>query len=143
MSEAKKITGGCLCGSVRFELTAAPHLAYYCHCSMCRRWSGTPATAAATVSAEHFSFTGFEPVAYRSSDSLERLFCGKCGSPIVCRSPGATKYIDFSLGSLDDPEAIIPGFHQHVSSQVGWYELADELPRHESSAPELGSLWSD
>ncbi len=136
------ITGGCLCGAVRFRVTAKPLAAYYCHCSMCRRNSGGGLfLASATVSTEGFSFTKGKPAVYESSPGNLRLFCGACGSPVGAQGAEDPKLIDVNLGCLDDPNLIKPEFHQHTSSQVSWHETADDLPRHAESAPELTALW--
>ncbi len=135
-------TGGCLCGAVRYRITAKPIAAYYCHCSMCRRNSGGGMfLASATVSIEGFTFTKGKPAAYESSPGNLRLFCGACGSPLGCRVAEDPKLIEFHLGCLDDPNLITPELHQFTSSQVSWCEIDDGLPRHAEGAPELDKLW--
>lgn len=134
-------TGGCLCGAVRFRVTAAPLAAYYCHCTMCQKSSGGPFMVGATVPMEAFAWTEGEPRAYRSSPDVLRLSCAACGSVLGARSPGESKLIDLSLGCLDDPNAIRPQFHMFTSSQVGWCKVEDGLPRHPDFAPELERLW--
>ncbi len=137
-------TGGCLCGAVRFRVTAKPLAAYYCHCSMCRRASGGGLfLASATVSMEGFAFTKGEPAAYESTPGNLRLFCGACGSPLGARVAEDAKLIEVNLGCLDDPNAIRPEFHTFTSTQVSWCEIDDGLPRHAEGAPELGKLWGE
>lgn len=136
------ITGSCLCGAVRFQVTAKPLAAYYCHCSMCRRNSGGGMFAAgATVPIERFAFTKGAPTAYESSPGNLRLFCGTCGSPLGARVAEDPKLMEFFLGCLDDPDLIKPEFHQFTSSQVSWCEMDDDLPRHAEGEPELEKLW--
>ena len=130
------ISGGCLCGAVRFRVTAEPVAAYYCHCRMCQRTSGAPLTASATVPIEGFAFTKGEPAVYQSSANLVRLFCGTCGCQLAARHPVDPKLMDFNLGCLDDPEAIKPNYHVFTSSRIGWFEVADDLPRHAEQEPE-------
>ncbi len=74
--------GGCLCGAIRFQVTAKPLAAYYCHCRMCQRNGTGPFAAGATVPIDDFTFTKGKPAAYESSPGLMRLFCGTCGSPL-------------------------------------------------------------
>ncbi len=64
------ISGGCLCGAVRFRVTAKPVAAYYCHCTMCQKNSGGPFMPSATVPIEAFAFTKGEPKVYESSPGL-------------------------------------------------------------------------
>ena len=135
-------TGGCLCGGVRFRVTAKPLAAYYCHCSMCRRTSGGGMfLASATVSIAGFAFTKGKPAAYESTPGNLRLFCGACGSPLGARVAEDPKLIEVNLGCLDDPNLITPELHQFTSSQVSWCEIDDGLPRHAEGAPELDKLW--
>ncbi len=136
-------TGGCLCGAVRFRVTAKPVAAYYCHCTMCQKDGGGPFMASATVPIEAFAFTKGEPKAYESSPGFVRLSCGECGSALGFQAKDNPKLADFSLGCLDDPNAIRPEFHMFTSTQVSWCEMADGLLRHAESAPELDKLWTE
>ena len=136
------ITGGCLCGAVRFQVTAKPLAAYYCHCSMCRRNSGGGLfLASATVPLEGFAFTNGKPAAYESSPGNLRLFCNACGSPLGARVAEDPKLVEVHLGCLDDSNLIKPELHIFTSSQVSWHEIEDDLPRHAEGAPELEKLW--
>ncbi len=135
------ISGGCLCGAVRFRVTARPFAAYYCHCTMCQRNGGGPFMVGATVPIEAFAFTKGEPKVYESSPGFVRLSCDECGSALGFQAKDNPKLADFCLGSLDDPNAIKPEFHMFTSTQVSWCEMADGLPRHDEGAPELEKLW--
>ncbi len=135
VEETTPITGGCLCGAVRFRVTVKPVAAYYCHCTMCQKNSGGPFTAGATVPIEAFAFTKGEPKAYESSPGFVRLSCSACGSALGFQAKNDPKWADFSLGCLDDPNAIRPELHQFTSTQVSWCEMADGLQRHAESAP--------
>lgn len=136
-------TGGCLCGAVRFRVSAEPLAAYYCHCTMCQRNGGGPFMVGATVPVEAFALTEGEPAAYESSPGFLRLFCSHCGSPLGARAKTDPKLADFSLGCLDDPRDIRPTFHLFTSSQVNWCKIADHLPRFADSEPELHKIWTD
>lgn len=135
--------GGCLCGAVRFRVSAEPVESGYCHCTMCQRNSGGPFQVGATVPIEAFAFTKGEPKAYESSPGFMRLFCSECGSPLGFQAKDKPKLAHFNLGCLDDPNAIKPLFHMYTSTQVNWCDIADELPRHAEVAPESGQLWSE
>ena len=141
VEETTPITGGCLCGAVRFQITAKPLAAHYCHCTMCQKWTGGPFEVGATVPFEGFSFTKDEPAAYESSPGNLRLFCGTCGSPLAARAAEDPKLILVHLGCLDDPNLFKPTVHSFTASQVSWCEIDDGLPRHAHSAPEIGKLW--
>ncbi len=135
-------TGGCLCGAIRFRVTAKPLAAYYCHCRMCQRNGGGPFMAGATVPIEDFTFTKGKPIAYESSPGNVRLSCGTCGSPLGLQATESPTLVDFLLGQLDDPNAIKPEFHVYTASAVSWCHVADDLPQHTENAPVLAELWS-
>ena len=141
MAEHLTLEGGCLCGAVRFQITAKPLETHYCHCTMCQKESGGPFTVGATVPFEGVTFTKGKPAAYESSPGNLRLFCGACGSYLGARVAEDPKLIIFALGCLDDPNLIKPESHEFTSSQVSWCEIDDGLPRHAESSPEVTKLW--
>jgi len=124
------LTGGCLCGDVRYRITAAPVEALYCHCRMCQRAHGAPVIAWLTVPLDAFAVTKGNPVAYRSSAKAFRHFCGSCGTPLTWREADNPRLVDVSIGSLDNPEAIAPTMHVWTDSRIAWFESADHLPRY-------------
>jgi hypothetical protein len=134
------LSGGCLCGNVRYRITGAPLEALYCHCRMCQRAHGAPVIAWVTVALATFEVLSGDPVAYRSSANALRHFCGRCGTPLTWRSTENPKLIDVSITTLDNPEAVEPGLHLWTDSQLAWFEIADQLlryPTNERRKPEL------
>lgn len=125
------ITGGCLCGAIRYEVTEPDLGAMFCHCSMCRRFSGAPLVAGITVLRDATRWIEGEPKYYRSSKIAERGFCGDCGTSLVYRSLIGewTKWYLLFTGSLDEPEKFPPVFHLGVESQLSWIELHDNFKR--------------
>ena len=90
MSDQAKITGGCLCGAVRYEVTRLPgDSAYYCHCRMCQKALGALFGCFVRFSGpnidDRFKFTRTPPEYYKSSAWAERGFCPDCGTPLVIR----------------------------------------------------------
>lgn len=97
-------TGQCLCGAVRVTVTAPPHEVNACHCSMCRRWTGS-ALVSLDVPEAQLRIEGIEAVkCYTSSDWAQRCFCGTCGSALWYRltAPGAPTDYYMAAGLLDD-----------------------------------------
>ena len=127
--------GGCLCGAVRYRISAEPHHAGYCHCRMCQRSAGAPVVAWLTGPSAAFAWISGEPAVYRSSPKAERLFCPRCGTQLVFREPADPDRLDVTLASLDDPEAVRPGHHIWTSSRIGWFDVADDLPRYPEGGP--------
>jgi hypothetical protein len=123
-------TGGCLCGAVRYRITAAPVEALYCHCRMCQRAHGAPVIAWITVALDSFAVTAGRPTAYPSSAKASRHFCGRCGTPLTWRATDNPRLVDISIATLDNPEAVEPALHLWTESQISWFEIADHLPRY-------------
>jgi hypothetical protein len=122
--------GGCACGAVRYRLRATPFDAGYCHCGICRRTSGAPVMAFASVPLEALEITAGTPRRRRSSSFGERWFCADCGSPLAMCVDYQPQTIDITLASLDEPTAVVPGFHLFFADRIGWFDTADVLPRH-------------
>ena len=129
------LEGGCLCGAVRYRISAEPHHAGYCHCRMCQRSAGAPVVAWLTGPSDGFAWISGEPAVYRSSPKAERLFCPRCGTQLVFREPADPDRLDVTLASLDDPAAVRPGHHIWTSSRIGWFDVADDLPRYPEGGP--------
>lgn len=124
------LTGGCLCGAVRYRLMSAPFDAGWCHCRTCQLNSGSPAMAFASVPSENYVIeSGADAIRrHRSSEKAERWFCGQCGTPLLFREDGGATH-DFSLATLDRPDAVAPSFHIYCDSRIAWADIADDLPR--------------
>ena len=135
------MTGGCLCGAVRYEVAAEPVYIGHCHCRSCQRASGAGhATyvgvprAALTVRGE----TRFYALTGGSGRQALRHFCPVCGSQLFGTGemdPGtATLY----AGSLDDPSAIRPDAAINVRSRQPWDRVAGGLPEFDGMPPGAG-----
>ena len=126
--QAKRITGGCLCGAVRYEASETPLRTGFCHCRMCQKSNGTPFAVGVYFHNAAFRFTRGEPKLYRSSDTAERGFCSVCGSRLIFR-PLDGPLVAVEAGSLDHPEEISPEYHTGVEGWLPWLKLDDKLPR--------------
>lgn len=122
-----RLTGGCQCGAVRYELMEPPVRACICHCRMCQKAAGQPFMAFATVKQEHLNWTRGTPGTYRSSNLAQRGFCKDCGTPLTFKFEGDE--ISVTTGSLDDPMAAPPTVQYGVESMVAWCATLGDLPR--------------
>ena len=116
--------GGCLCGQVRYRSTGAPSFPHYCSCRMCQRASGAPIVAWVEFPRDSLSFTGpgGAPPLYRSSETMQRGFCLRCGGTICSIEDGSEKtYI--TVASLDDPDAIVPASQSFPESAPVWLKV--------------------
>ena len=122
--------GGCLCGAVRYRVTAAPELVCHCHCTLCRRAAGAPVVTWATVAGEGFEIIRGTPASYSWSPRTKREFCGRCGSQLTFRFMGRST-VDFTVATLDRPEVLEPDCHVWNAAHLPWMRMDDGLPRHE------------
>jgi hypothetical protein len=131
------LTGGCMCGAVRYELQSEPFDCGYCHCRTCQLNSGAPVMAFASVANGDWLVTqGSDRIRRRRSSSFaERLFCGACGTPLAIDYDIQPETFDFSVATLDDPDAIAPEFHIFWASKLSWFQPADDLPKHDKVRP--------
>lgn len=129
--------GGCLCGKVRYRISAAALEAGYCHCRMCQRNSGAPVVAWTTFPVTSFSWTAEPPSTYTSSPTVRRHFCANCGSYLVFRHQGSAE-VSVNTASLDDPAAFPPRMHIFVESRIPWFQTHDDLPQQVGYGTLLG-----
>jgi hypothetical protein len=127
--------GGCLCGRVRFRVTAGPLDSGYCHCRMCQRNTGAPTVAWVTFPATSFSWIGAEAGTYVSSPRVQRQFCATCGSYLVFRNADFPTEISVNTASFDDPSAFPPQKHIFAETRISWFHTRDELPMYAGYSP--------
>ena len=138
----KGMEGGCACGTVRYELRSAPFDTGWCHCRTCQLNSGSPAMVFASVPEGDLVWIrgGDKVKTFRSSSFGHRAFCGECGTPFLMKVDHQPETVDFSVATLDEPEAVVPGFHIFYTSRIAWFETSDDLPRHEKFRPDTRGL---
>jgi hypothetical protein len=132
------LKGSCLCGAVKYEVSGEPTRFYHCHCSRCRKATGTG----------HASNLFLQPGALRWLSGEEQVrafkvpearrfttqFCATCGS----RLPRQAKDSDMVMipaGSLDDAAPIMPQARIFSGSRANWSCTDDELPAHPELPP--------
>ena len=136
MSKNIKLTGGCLCGALRYETYESPKRTGYCHCTLCQRSSGAPVLAYATIPIDGFVLRQGDPARYASSKHGERWFCHHCGTQIAYCDKDNPTSVDINVGGLDNPELVSPQCHIFESSRISWFDTADQLPRYAGAEPE-------
>jgi len=129
--EARTVPGGCLCGSVRFQIEFPTLVCAHCHCSMCRRAHGAGYVTWAVVPYERFKLLAGADrlVRFRSSDHGTRSFCGTCGSTLFCESTRQPEVIDVVLANVEGPIDLAPQAHFYFDDRADWVQVADDLPR--------------
>ena len=127
------LTGGCLCGGVRFEIDAPPESASYCHCTRCQRRTGTASSAQARIAPGSFQLRSGEELVreYRLEDGWAKCFCATCGSQLWSRNP-ETGQLGVRLGAFDRDPGIRPQYRQFVAYAAPWEAIPEDgLPRHD------------
>jgi hypothetical protein len=126
---AAQLTGACLCGGVRFEVSEPLVSASYCHCTRCQRRTGTAASAQGRVAPGSLRVTSGEELirAYDPGDGgFLKLFCSQCGSALWSRSPEDPEVMSVRLGILDSDPGIRPSYRQFVAYAAPWEPLPDD-----------------
>jgi hypothetical protein len=127
------LRGSCLCGAVRYELTEAPVWAHACHCSRCRKTSGSAFTPNLFVKLDALRFTqGADQLREFTPPDAERfnhVFCATCGSTLPFRNP-SRGLAGVPMGTLDVDPAYALRAHIFVDSKASWEEIRDGLPQH-------------
>ena len=130
-------TGKCLCGQVEVTITGEINDIIHCHCSLCRKNSGTAYATNGFINASEFEITSgkdklsqfsFKPGRYR-------YFCTCCGSPVYSANEQDPARFRIRLGILDSDISERPISHNFVSSKANWEELDANLPRYDSFEP--------
>jgi hypothetical protein len=126
------ITGGCMCGAVRYEAVGEPFWVGHCHCSSCRRHTGAPVVTFVSFKEEQVTFTEGERRIYNSSPGVGRAFCGHCGTTLTWEGVWGDfgPIVEFHISSLDNPVAFVPQSHVFHEERIAWFDVADALPRY-------------
>jgi hypothetical protein len=133
------LTGGCLCGGVRFELSEPPVSAGYCHCTRCQRRTGTAASASAQIAPGSLRITAGEELirSYEPpSGGFGKDFCSACGSALWSRDPADSEVRGVRMGAFDADPGVRPAYRQFVAYAAPWEPIPDDgLPRYPESRP--------
>lgn len=132
------ITGGCLCGAVRFRSTAPPLASRYCWCRDCQHLAAGNATVNVIFPSEAVTIEGevstYESLA-DSGSRMRRSFCPTCGSPLFSRAESRPRWIIIRVGALDDPNLAAPSGSIWVSSAPKWACVDPDLPKIDKQPP--------
>ncbi len=130
-NDATKVTGGCLCGRIRYEAEVFLKNGYICHCTICQKSTGQPSEITVPIRPGTLNYLEAEPKYYVSSDDGKRGFCENCGGRIVWQAAREEDdwLTNIHVGSLDNPAEARPSSHIFVNTQLPWYQLCEELPK--------------
>lgn len=132
--------GGCLCGQVRYAISAEPLGARSCWCRDCQKIASGSATVNVLFPEDAVRFTGALSTYVMIADSgntVERGFCPRCGSQLYSKTiqPAGTMPMRVRAGTLDNPELMPPGATIWANSAPSWAPIDPALPRHPKGPP--------
>jgi len=125
-------TGSCLCGSVRFEVSADLGPGELCHCTRCRKWTGH-IYASTEVPLSSLKIHGEESLKwFASSAKVRRGFCSNCGSPLFFDPIDKVKHswIGIALGAFEAPTNTKIERHIFAAEKGDYYEITDGIPQN-------------
>ena len=132
------IRGSCLCGAVKYAFRGPEYAFQYCHCSRCRKATGSAHSAAILVRPENFEWTdGEDSVAYYPLPGARDYatgFCRRCGSSLPWKSQTGRSVV-VPAGTLDDDPGIRPTQNIYWASRAPWHLDDGELPHHDELPP--------
>jgi len=133
MSTSKiTLQGSCLCGAVQYEATGEPTRFYHCHCSRCRKSSGTGHATNLFLKDAQLVFTSGEDLVQRykipEAERFTRQFCSKCGSSVARFVPEQNGIV-IPAGSLDSDPPIMPQARIYWDSRAPWSCSDEPIPR--------------
>lgn len=134
-----KLSGQCLCGSVRYDCDADPIMTAACHCTHCQRQTGTEFSVIVGVPADSISIHGDSLKTYEDTGTSGmptlRKFCGECGSPIMTDVKAYEGILFIKAGTLDVPTNVNPELEIWCDSKIGWANLGDNLANVPGNPP--------
>ncbi|MBY0423254.1 MAG: GFA family protein [Parvularculaceae bacterium] len=124
MPQPPSLSGGCACGALRYQLSAAPLMIYNCHCTNCQKITGSAFTVVATVPEGALSFVRGAPsrVEWKADSGNLRfgLFCGACGSRIANGQTPTNAMLSLRCGTFDDTSWVAPVGDIWTKSAMPW-----------------------
>jgi len=128
------LSGSCLCGAIRYEITGELGPIGHCHCRTCRKAHAAAFATTARVNREGFRWSSGEELvaSFESSPGKQRFFCPRCGSHLVAAWKDAPTVI-VRVGSFDSDPGARPTLHIWTSLKAPWHEITDDLPQFTES----------
>jgi hypothetical protein len=132
------ITGGCLCGAVRYKTATEPVMNVNCHCRSCQQSCGSAYAAICMLPIAAVEVTG--EVRYfdspgDSGQNVSRGFCPICGSQLFGKPAALPGLVGIKAASLDEPARYQPGADMYVSSAQPWDCMNPDLPKFAKAPP--------
>jgi hypothetical protein len=121
------LTGGCLCGGVRYEIAEPPVSASYCHCTRCQRRTGTAASPQARIVPGSLRIVQGEELvrAWQPPDGFAKCFCSNCGGALWSQNPEG-EIASVRMGTFDSDPGVRPSYRTYVAYAAAWEPIPDD-----------------
>ncbi|ASJ76216.1 GFA family protein [Granulosicoccus antarcticus] len=127
------ITGGCLCGKVRYEYEGDITEIALCHCSQCRQAQGSAFATNSPVDARKMRFSGQEYLTeFECNQNKVRAFCQCCGSPLYSLRKDIPNIMRLRLGTVESSLSCENRYHIFTASKAAWEVITDDYPQYET-----------
>jgi len=125
------MSGGCLCGALRYLALPEPETAYYCHCRDCQIGSGSAFHVGVFADRSNFRIVSGATATYSkiadSGNLIERVFCPKCGTPVYWTGAKFPEQVILTVSSLDRPELITPLREIWTHRALAWTRIRTQI----------------
>jgi hypothetical protein len=134
-SPAARLRGQCRCGAVQYAVDDAFAYALNCHCSGCRRATGSAFKPFAGIERRKLALTQGDDhlLIFGNANASHDVHCGRCGS-LLFSVVRENTWVHVTLGTLVDTPTIRPSAHIFVGSKAPWFQITDDLPQHDAFA---------
>lgn len=128
-----RLTGGCACGAVRYEIDAAPIFVNNCHCTLCQKQTGSTSVVNLFVESAHLTQMSGELTCHvvksGSGGDHSIMRCAACGTALWSVYPRLGQLgVGVRAGTLDDPGAVRPDAAIFVADKMPWVTLPEGIP---------------
>jgi hypothetical protein len=128
-----KVVGSCLCGEVSYQFVGAAKVFQYCHCSRCRKFTGSAHASNIIVDPSQFSWLSGEESVGRfelpDAKHFATSFCKKCGSSLPWLTQSGVAVV-VPAGTLDDDPVERPIHNIFMGDRAPWYREVGELKQY-------------
>jgi hypothetical protein len=138
-ADARTLAGTCLCGAVHYAVADQFAYAANCHCSNCRRTTGSAFKPFAGIARDRLRLTkGADSQMIFGDETANDTHCKRCGSLLYSVVRGGS-YVHVTMGTLLDDPTIRPTKHIFVGSKAPWFTITDDLPQYQEHVVVAGS----
>jgi hypothetical protein len=129
------LAGECFCGAVRYAVADAFAYALNCHCSNCRRTTGSAFKPFAGIARDKFRLSaGDDELLIYGDPTGHDAHCRRCGSLLYSVVRNGS-FVHVAMGTLVDDPRVRPTAHIFVGSKAPWHVITDDLPQYQGHIP--------